>query len=97
MERKDMILLGLVAAALAAVVIYQKPPAYQPGTEPGTPLPTDTIGMSLTPNNASVVSGPAYMTYNAPWFFSPPVGNFLPSITAGQGNQTVNMPTNFAG
>ena len=91
MTKEEKILLGLTIAALVAVVIYQrKPDMIVPVNDPVVEL-----GKSITPRNDSVVTGPEYLTYNSPWFFAPPIGNFLPSTTAGQGNQTVNQPTNF--
>jgi len=41
---------------------------------------------------ASASGGPAYLTWNAPWMFAPPVGNILPS----QASQ-VGGPVNVAG
>lgn len=95
MSKEEKIFLGLAIVGLVAVILLQRPrnvivspvnPAGDPVTE---------IGVSLTPNNDSVVKGPSYLVYNTPWMFAPPIGNFLPSITAGIGSQTVNQPTNF--
>lgn len=92
MTRDEKVFLGLALAALAAIVIFQRPQTVA-AREYVDPI--DRVGNSLTPRNDSVVKGPEYMTYNQPWFFAPPIGNFLPSITAGLGSQTVNQPTDF--
>jgi hypothetical protein len=95
MTKEEKILLGLALVGLVAIVIFQRP---QLTTVPALANsdPVSEIGLSMTPANDSVVQGRQYLTYNAPFFFAPPVSNFLPSITAGIGSQTVNSPTNFA-
>lgn len=98
MTREEKILLGLAIVALAAIVIFQRSPrAIDPGGggEAASADPVIVVGDSFTPANSSVTKGPAYLMYNAPFMFAPPISNFLPSITAGQGSQTVNQPTDF--
>lgn len=100
MSREEKILLGLAIAALAAIVIFQRGSMSRDPGGGGEPVAADTspviqVGDSFTPANSSMTKGPAYLTYNAPFMFAPPISNFLPSITAGQGSQTVNQPTDF--
>ena len=96
MDKQEKNLLGLAIAALAAVVIFQRRPAVAEVSPPqADTVPVIQVGDSFTPANSSMVKGPAYLTYNAPFMFAPPISNFLPSITAGQGSQTVNQPTDF--
>lgn len=93
MSKEEKIFLGLAVLGLVAVVLMQRNPNII--SVPTANDPVTDIGVSLTPVNDSVVKGPSYMVYNTPWMFAPPIGNFLPSITAGIGSQTVNQPTNF--
>lgn len=95
MSKDEKIILVITALLIMAVIIWRKPIVEAIVGE--TIPPVDLVGLSQTPNNSTLTKGPSYLMYNQPWAFAPPVGNFLPSITAGQGNQTVNMPTNFVG
>lgn len=95
MSKDEKIILVVTALLIMVVIIWRKPIV---AAIVGETIPAaDMVGVSQTPENTSLVKGPSYLMYNQPWAFAPPVGNFLPSITAGQGNQTVNLPTNFAG
>ncbi len=90
MSNEEKIWLGLAFVGLVAVLLFQRSPIAGNIT-----TAVADVGMSLTPDNTSLTRGPSYLVYNSPWAFSPPTGNFLPSITAGQIGQTVNVPTNF--
>jgi hypothetical protein len=92
MTKDEKILIAFAALMIMAIIIWRKPIARVVSGETSV---ADEIGMSQTQYNASVTRGPEYMMYNAPYAFAPPLGNFLPSITAGQVGQTVNKPTNF--
>lgn len=77
MKRSEYIFLGLVAAAVVALIIFR-------GRNPLAPPPVVTVGESLTPDNAQFSGGPAYLTSNQPWYFGPEVAPFLPALTAGR-------------
>lgn len=91
MSTEEKVILGLVFAALAAVIIFQRKELPQ---DKPTASVAD-IGTSLTPSNADMANGPAYLVANAPWFFMPPVNMALPTVTVGQGAQTVENPLGF--
>jgi hypothetical protein len=92
--KREQVLLAVVFAALAAVVLFNVAPGLIP--VPPSKAPPDNSQTSSTPVNASVVSGPDYLMYNQPFFFAPPVQNFLPSTTApGQAGAQVNAATPF--
>lgn len=93
MQTDEKILLVVAAVALVAVIIFQRKPDAPPVDRPVS-TPAD-LGMSFTPATADVVNGPAYLVANAPYQFMPPIDNWLPTITAGQGSQTVENPSNF--
>lgn len=87
----------IVVVALASLVVWElNKPNTTDITEPDTPAPRDAgDSLVLTPGNSS---GPAYLTYNTTWAFSPPVQNFLPKTTAGQiGEVTGQGPDPFSG
>lgn len=91
MGRDEKLMLVLGAVALAAVIIWRSKPD-------NTPVPTDSVaqtGMSLTPDTANMTEGPAYLMSNRPYAFLPPINMYLPTVTAGQGNQTVVQPLDF--
>lgn len=94
MTKDEKITLVIVGLLLAAVIIWRKP-IVEAIIAPEEQPVIDEIGISQNPGNSSMTKGREYLVYNLPYAFSPPIGNFLPSITAGQGNQTVNKPTNF--
>lgn len=96
MTKEEKILLGLAMVALAAIVVFQRPKMTTVFQDSVNSDPVVEIGKSITPVNDSVTRGFEYLSYNSPYFFAPPVSNFLPSITAGIGAQTINSPTNFA-
>lgn len=87
----------VVVVALSALVVWElnKPNTTDVATV-DTPAPLDAgDSIILTPDNAS---GPAYLTYNTPWAFSPPVQNFLPKTTAGQIGEVAGQgPDPFSG
>ena len=96
MSKDEKIIIAVAVLLITVVIIWRKPIiAAVTGDTSDEVTPYDSVGVSqiLTPESAS--RGLSYLSYNQPWAFAPPVGNFLPSITAGQGNQTVNKPTNF--
>lgn len=87
--KRDAIILAVIFAALAAVVL-----AHVRGNAPldndGIPGDQNEFATLPTPTNA----GPEYLTYNLPWFFMPPVANFLPSVVqVGTSGGTVNAAT----
>lgn len=97
MTKDEKIILVVVALLIMAVIIWRKP-IVAAITGDDEPMPqVDEIGVSQTPNKRDMKNVRAYLSYNLPYAFSPPVGNFLPSQTAGQVGQTVNKPTNFDG
>jgi hypothetical protein len=84
MERNERIFLLLAGVALAALVLWDmrgKQAAQQPA---------DTSPLT-NPYAAATAEGPSYLLYNQPWFFVPPVGNFMPQQTAGQAGQTLAL------
>jgi len=97
MTKDEKILIAVSALIVVVVIIWRKPIVAVVTGDYTEVNPADSIGVSQTTQNSSLTRGPAYLMYNQPYAFSPPVGNFLPSITAGQVGQTVNSPTNFAG
>ncbi len=90
MSQDEKIWLGLAFVGLVAVLLFQRAISV-----PFVGSTVADIGVSLTPQNANLAKGPSYLMYNSPWAYAPPVGNFLPSISAGQIGQTENVPTNF--
>lgn len=93
MSKDEKITLAVVGLLILAVLIWRKP-IVAAIAESEIPV-VDEIGVSMNRLNTSMTKGPDYLMYNMPYAFSPPIGNFLPSITAGQIGQTVNRPTNF--
>lgn len=73
--------IGLVALALIGAIAWR----YLLGapTADITVAASDDM-VSNIPSPRDMASGPAYLVYNQPWFFAPPVYNMLPSVTAGQ-------------
>lgn len=96
MTKDEKIIIAVSALLVMTVIIWRKPIVAVVTGEALPTNPNNEVGVSQTPANSSLVKGPSYLMYNQPYAFAPPIGNFLPSITAGQGNQTVNLPTNFA-
>lgn len=97
MTKDEKITLAVVGLLIMAVIIWRKPiVAVITGEDEPEPQ-VDEIGVSQTPDKRDMRNVRAYLSYNLPYAFAPPVGNFLPSITAGQVGQTVNKPTNFDG
>jgi hypothetical protein len=72
MSTEEKILLVLGGLAIAAVLLFQVKPK--------------TIIEEIAPNESQPVEepkdngGPAYLTYNQPYIWGPPVNNFLPPI-----------------
>jgi hypothetical protein len=90
MKRTEWIFLALVVAALVAVILFK-------GRNPfATPRTTTIVGDSVTPDNTSFVSGPAYLMYNQPWYFGPEIAPFLPTLTAGAAGQVGINPPPFS-
>lgn len=89
--------LFVVIVALASIVIWElNKPNTVDVTAADPDIPFDASdSIILTPNNAS---GPAYLTYNTPWAFLPPVQNFLPQTTSGQVGEVAGQgPNPFTG
>jgi hypothetical protein len=93
MKFDEKILWAIGALVLVTLVIFHRQP--KPGEAPEFVSPVDMIGESFTPFNTNMTRGPAYLMYNQPWAFAPPVGNVLPTITIGQQGQTVQAPASF--
>lgn len=89
MNRDEKVIMVLVAVALAAVIIWRGKP------DNAMPDAVAETGLSLTPETADMTSGPSYLQSNRAYAFLPPVNMFLPTVTAGQGNQTVTQPLDF--
>jgi hypothetical protein len=90
--KREQIVLALIFATLAAVVLFNVAPGmFSRVAAPGPDVDTQT---STTPVNSSVTAGPDYLMYNQPYFFAPPVQNFLPTTVAPlQGGASVNVAT----
>lgn len=81
----------LATAALAAIIIWEirKPNA---SASDSTPAPNSTDPQ------AEYLNGPAYMVYNTPpWWFAPPVGNFLPAVASGTESQAATQTMSYDG
>lgn len=90
MTTEEKVMIGVALAALLAVVAFsQFPPSgvYKPGEDVEAENMSD-IYMSNTPQTADMTAGPAYLMYNQPWAFAPPVANILPTRSMGQIGQT---------
>lgn len=97
MTKEEKIILGLALVALVGIVVFQYPKTETIVAAVEMPRdPLGTVGESLTPTNTGVGKTPAYLGYNLPWAFSPPVSNVLPSQTVGQVGQVTNAAGNFA-
>lgn len=84
---RDAIVVTLIAAMLAAIVIASICRAKPDGDSDGVPDDQDLAPALPTRTNP----GPAYLSYNAPFFFAPPIQNFLPrAVAPGQGGNTIN-------
>jgi len=75
------IALGIAVAALVAAVAWRNPnvKALLGGA-------ANLVGVSLTPANSNVETGPSYLISNQPWMFSDPASAVSPSVaqqTAG--------------
>lgn len=82
MTQEETTFVGIAVLALAALVIYDVRSKNAAVTTDAPPL---------DPIQAMQTSGPQYLLYNQPWAFSPPVGNVLPSVTAGQIGQVAGQ------
>ena len=86
MDKQEKIILGIAFAAAVGIVVFQTRRAEAPTMAE----PTQTAVPESSPRGQN---GPAYLTYNTPWAFAPPVANFMPTMTSGQVGQTVQSPT----
>lgn len=84
MKFDEKILWAVGALVLVALVIFHRPP--KPGEAPESASPVADVGESFTPYNTNMTKGPAYLTYNQPWAFHPPIGNILPTMANGEGS-----------
>lgn len=82
MTREETTFVGIALLGLAALVIYDVRTKNAVAT-PDAP--------TLDPLQAMQSTGPAYLIYNQPWAFSPPVGNVLPAVTSGQAGQVAGQ------
>lgn len=88
--KRDAIILAVIFAALAAVVLSHVSRGNVAADSDGIPGDQNEFATLPTTTNA----GPEYLTYNLPWFFMPPVANFLPSVVQpGTSGGTVNAAT----
>jgi hypothetical protein len=81
MGNGEKIFLGLLGVILIAVLFYEF--AGGAPAMAATPADTDELPNVAGPYGGSLTSGPAYLLYNAPYAFAPPVNNFLPAVTSG--------------
>lgn len=88
--KKEYHLLWIVMAVIAVFIIWE---VAKPGSEEVTTAIADDPMLSnvQTPGNAT--NGPAYLLFNSPYAFSPPVQNFLPRTSSGQVGQVVDTNT----
>lgn len=81
MERREQVFIGVSFVALVALVLYDMRTKAMDAAAAASPIASN-------PMAAATAEGPSYLLYNQPWFFSPPVGNFMPQQTVGQAGQT---------
>jgi hypothetical protein len=79
-EKTFIIIVVIAVAALAIFKIGSAPQNALPAKSANDP----NVSNIPTPGNAS---GLDYLTYNTPWYFSPPVANVMPWITKGNANE----------
>lgn len=94
---RDNIILGVVFAALAAVILMNKRQfvaALQTHDEGPLP-PTAIVGMSQTLENTDTSLGPNYLVSNRRYMGWPPLDQFLPTVTSGQIGQVFQRATAF--
>jgi len=84
MERSEQVFIGVAFVALVALVILDL-------RSKAAITPTEATQPTNNPLAMATQEGPAYLLYNQPWMFSPPVGNIMPSVTVGQAGQIVNQ------
>ncbi len=74
--RVRAIALGVAVAVLVAAVAWRNPniKAMLGGA-------ANMVGVSLTPANSDVETGPSYLISNQPWMFSDPASAVSPSIS----------------
>jgi hypothetical protein len=75
MGTDERIALGVLAVALVALIVFN--------VRGVTQAERAVAATEATPAEPTAVTGPEYLTYNAPWGFSPPIYNMLPKRTAG--------------
>jgi hypothetical protein len=93
MGRLEISFMGVSIVALVALVIFD---IRAKNAALATSNKTQPVNNTLAD---ATVQGPAYLLYNQPWMFSPPVGNIMPSVTAGQAGQMITQspaPTSAA-
>lgn len=94
-ERTLMLLAG---AALAALILWRTTAPFRVSSltvaTGGTPI--QAAGYSQVPTPELMANGPDYLIANAPWFYTPAVGNVMPSTTVGQVGQVSENPSTFS-
>lgn len=74
MQTEEKILLVVSAIALACAIIFRVPPTVTPMAI------AKEATVSQDPEKTDPKGGPAYLTYNQPYMWGPPVNSFLPAI-----------------
>lgn len=92
----EKVFIGLAACSIVAIVMFRgkdKAPDVNAVPDDAKLPPTAYVGNSNTLENAG--EGPLYFMGNTRYQFWPPVNNWLPTVTSGQGAQTVTTPYQF--
>lgn len=84
--KADQIAVILAFAALVGIVIFKVPTSAEKAVQVDE---YDGVDTSNVPTQSNASRGPWNLTYNEPWIFAPPIGNFLPQVTQGQQGQVV--------
>lgn len=92
MRNEEKILLALCAVALVALVIWRNPKVVT-----GETIATISGDIPDEASTEAAPGGPAYLTYNQPYIWGPPVNNFLPAINATNNGGTIVNSLNDCG
>lgn len=96
MTLDEKVFIGLALGGIAAVILWRNRDVGPTPDKAADELPaTAYVGLSQTPANSSIAEGPMYGNYNGPYLMWPPLNNFLPTVTSGQGGQVVQQPFDF--
>lgn len=94
--QRDAVVLGVIFAVLAAVLMLQLRGGAGVVIDQTDDIPGDGEVAAQLPNPGQL-AGPNYLTYNIPYFFAPPINNFLPrNVAPGQGGGVVNVQPTYS-